>query len=342
MPIFLAMDEVTTDAQSPNGGNGLSTLRYLVSLLVAGSIVSIALSTQLDGIIAGAAWPVSIGAAVVIGLPVALLMRRWGWRRFYHAIGVGLVLGFIPWGLLSWPNWREMMWPGVAGAGAGMIAWVALRLQTVPLRFLPPKATPFAALGLATATLVLGLATTYGTAVFIFGPPASPESGRTVAAFEVPLPSARDRQQFLDLLQRTAAAEGLHVDAATPVELEGMAGASPATARTIDAAVWRGKKDNYLEASVNDMMQPGFAWITFSRGEDPALAQRFRERVMREAMEQWPGTLSLPIMPTGAIPLRTDLEATPNGYRVKPSAASRYVVSPSGSSIAPEGVSIVR
>jgi hypothetical protein len=45
---------------------------------------------------------------------------------------------------------------------------------------------------------------------------------------------------------------------------------------------------------------------------------------MREIMLRWPGTLSLPIMPTGAIPLPRDLVRTPNGYIVDPSEAHKY------------------
>jgi len=37
---------------------------------------------------------------------------------------------------------------------------------------------------------------------------------------------------------------------------------------------------------------------------------------MREIMQRWPCTLSLPIMPTGAIPLHGDLVRTSNGYMV--------------------------
>lgn len=45
---------------------------------------------------------------------------------------------------------------------------------------------------------------------------------------------------------------------------------------------------------------------------------------MRQIMLRWPHTLSLPIMPTGAIPLHRDLIRTPNGCVVKPSEAHRY------------------
>jgi len=70
----------------------------------------------------------------------------------------------------------------------------------------------------------------------------------------------------------------------------------------------------------------GQAWITFSKGEDPKIATKFRDRVMREIVGRWPDTLSLPIMPTGAIPLYGDLIRTPKGYVVAPSAAFKYTV----------------
>ncbi len=40
-----------------------------------------------------------------------------------------------------------------------------------------------------------------------------PESAETVAAFEVPLPTENDRNEFLTVLQSAAKTEGMHVDA---------------------------------------------------------------------------------------------------------------------------------
>jgi len=45
---------------------------------------------------------------------------------------------------------------------------------------------------------------------------------------------------------------------------------------------------------------------------------------MREIMLRWPDTVSLPIIPNGAIPLRGDLIQTQNGYIINPSAAHQY------------------
>ena len=152
-----------------------------------------------------------------------------------------------------------------------------------------------------------------------------PESARTTAAFEVPLPSEADREQFLAILRAVAAPEGMHVDAESKQDLENAARASPLLEMTINAAVWRGANDDEVIASAMDHHDHlGQVWVLFSRGEDPALSSRFRERAMRAIRLRWPNTLSLPIMPTGAIPLHADLVRTPTGYVVKPSEAQRY------------------
>ena len=154
---------------------------------------------------------------------------------------------------------------------------------------------------------------------------AQPESARTVAAFEVPLPSEADRSQLLSVLRAAAEAEGMHVDAASSNELENMAKAIPGAKMTINAAVWRGSNDREVVASAMDQHDHlGQVWIMFSRGRDPTLTSRFRESAMREITLRWPGTLPLPIMPTGAIPLHRDLVRTPNGYMVNPSEAHKY------------------
>lgn len=72
----------------------------------------------------------------------------------------------------------------------------------------------------------------------------------------------------------------------------------------------------------------GQVWVMFLRGEDPPLATRFRDRVMREIMVRWPETLSLPITANGRIPLHGDLVRTAEGYVVNPAAASRYAERP--------------
>jgi hypothetical protein len=154
---------------------------------------------------------------------------------------------------------------------------------------------------------------------------SQPESLRTVAAFEVPLPTEADRSEFLSVLRTAAVAEGMHVDAASNHELESEAKVSPDFEMTLKAAVWRGPNDDEPIASAMDHHDHlRLVWITFFRGEDPELASQFRESAMHEIMIRWPGTLALPIMPTGAIPLPRDLVRTPGGYAVNPAEAHKY------------------
>jgi hypothetical protein len=152
-----------------------------------------------------------------------------------------------------------------------------------------------------------------------------PESIKTVAAFEVPLQSKADREEFLSVLRAAAQVEGMHVDAESDTDLGSEATVSPNFKMTMKAAVWRGSNDEEAVASAMDQFDHlGQVWLMFSRGKDPAMATRFRERAMHDIMLHWPGTLSLPIMPTGAIPLHSDLIRTPTGYIVNPSEADKY------------------
>ena len=154
---------------------------------------------------------------------------------------------------------------------------------------------------------------------------AQPESGKTVAAYEVPLQTEQDRAEFLSIISAVARAEGLHVDSATQQELQRTAEIIPTAEMSVHAAVWRGSTDNDSEAVIMDQHDHlGQVWIMFARGENPQLATRFRERAMQQVTARWPATLSLPIMPNGAIPLHADLIRTPDGYIVDPSAASKY------------------
>jgi hypothetical protein len=155
---------------------------------------------------------------------------------------------------------------------------------------------------------------------------SQPDSIRIVAAFEVPLPTPVEREAFLTLLRREAEVHGFHVDAATKGELQSLSEVSP---MTMNAAIWRGKNDDESVAAAMDFRDHlGRIWITFDKGEDPPRFAKFREGLMRKVVRRWPQTLSLPIMPTGAIPLASDLVRTPSGYAVNPSAEGKYQASP--------------
>ena len=158
-----------------------------------------------------------------------------------------------------------------------------------------------------------------------------PDSEKTVAAFEVPLRSEGDRTQFISILRAEAEADGMQVDVESEQELAQATKVNPLFAKTINLAIWRGANEDELVASAMDEYDHlGQVWISFSRGKDPQLATKFRESAMRQIMLRWPDTLTLPIMPTGVIPLHRDLIWTPNGYKVNPSEAHKYELEGAG------------
>ena len=68
-------------------------------------------------------------------------------------------------------------------------------------------------------------------------PAEQPKWAETVAAYEIPLPSAQAKAQFIQVLNREAARSGYHVDATSQDELRSLAKVSPIK---FNAAVWRG------------------------------------------------------------------------------------------------------
>ncbi len=148
-----------------------------------------------------------------------------------------------------------------------------------------------------------------------------PESARTVAAFEVPLPTPTDKQSFLTIVREEASRVGYHLDAATPDELRHLSEVSPIT---MNAAVWRGNDEESVASAMDLPDSLGLVWFSFSQGSEPERVALFRDRVMRRISARWPETTRLPIMPTGAIPLRRDLVRTPSGYGVNPREKAKY------------------
>jgi hypothetical protein len=147
------------------------------------------------------------------------------------------------------------------------------------------------------------------------GPVAQPESNRTVAAYEVTLRSQDVYRQFLSILDEAAQSQGYHLD-----HRDG-GGVEPFT---INASIWRGDDEESMAHAMDFEDRVGRVWITFPLGEDPVRSEHFRRALMAQIEDSWPMTASLPIMPTGAIPLTHDLVLTQDGYQVRESAASRY------------------
>lgn len=149
-----------------------------------------------------------------------------------------------------------------------------------------------------------------------------PESAQTVAALEVPLPTTTDKQEFLEVLREVAEAHGYHVDAASNDELQHLSEVSPIS---FNASVWRGDDEESMASAKDFRDHIGRVWISFPKGEDPQRSTQFRQALISEIRKLWPDTASLPIMPSGAIPLARDLVRTSSGYEVKPSEAQKYL-----------------
>lgn len=241
-------------------------------------------------------------------LALSILHPEW----FLPWVSAGIIMLGVPMGMLSAFIALPMMLLARNRAAANPTVWT--RFHRLPFFF-----------GAATfvVTVIAGIWLVSNN--LRRGEAGQPESMKTVAAFEVPLQSKADREEFLSVLRAAAEVEGMHVDAESDTDLVSEATVSPNFQMTMKAAVWRGSNDDEAVASAMDQFDHlGQVWLMFSRGEDPAMATRFRERAMHDIMLLWPGTLSLPIMPTGAIPLHRDLIRTPTGYIVNPSEAHKY------------------
>lgn len=75
---------------------------------------------------------------------------------------------------------------------------------------------------------------------------SQPESGRTVAAYDVPLPTAQDRKDFIRILDSEARTAGFHLDAASDENLEQLS-ISP---MTVNAAIWRGDDEELVASAM--------------------------------------------------------------------------------------------
>lgn len=176
----------------------------------------------------------------------------------------------------------------------------------------------------ATAALLLVISLPIGCARACQPVPQA-ESAKLVAAFEVPLTTAVDRDDFLTILKAEASFEGLDLNIETAEEMERWAEMRLELSKSIEATVYRGGDIRQSEARVSDQSHLGHAWISFERGADPSLARRFRERLMSRIVERWPGTLSVPVAQTGSLPLREDLRQSDHGYEIDPSRLAGYI-----------------
>jgi hypothetical protein len=171
-----------------------------------------------------------------------------------------------------------------------------------------------------------------GCAGAFFFPRPQPTSLKTVAALEVPLRTSEDHADLLAMLQRVARQQGLHVDDGTMQWIRFRRSASSnepdfandILTKTIYAAVYRGSDDSDMEIFVDDGGRLGRAWLTFIRGERPDLAAGTRAQLIAEIKRRWPDARSIPVMPSGALSLATDLTWTGASYVVKPDRLASY------------------
>ncbi len=212
---------------------------------------------------------------------------------------------------------------GVATLAGTLLVWLVWRLARG--RRLLSQGPDSSRFPLGTAVAVLLAISLPAGCILASRPVPQPASLRTVAAFEVPLASAEDRADFLAIVSSEAQEQGLEVDAETPAEMERWFEMSPDLRATIHATVYRDGDRRQTEADVSDRYHLGHVWISFAQGKDPALAQRFRDRVMSRIVERWPETLSVPVAETGALPHRKDLIRGEGGYEIDPAKMAGYI-----------------
>lgn len=120
----------------------------------------------------------------------------------------------------------------------------------------------------------------------------------SVAALEVPLSTARDREDFTSLLRRDATAHGFHVDVATPKEIELPNGFSPNSLKATvwRGVAWRGVDEEVVACAMDGADHFGRVWISFERGSDPKSFTTFPTALWPLLVKRWPDARRLPIM----------------------------------------------
>lgn len=154
---------------------------------------------------------------------------------------------------------------------------------------------------------------------------------------EVLTPTGDDQADLIALLRQAAPKHGFHVDdgSAQWRDFASQGKDLPPPARkTLYAGVWSGKDDDDFIAMADDGGHNGRSWITVYTGKHGAAARRFWVDLKAQLIRRWPAARSIPILPSGALPLSEDLQLTPRGYRINRSAAANYGLAPSSPLIA--------
>jgi hypothetical protein len=154
---------------------------------------------------------------------------------------------------------------------------------------------------------------------------------RVTSAIEVPLQSPADDADLIGILRRFAAANGMHVDDVSQKWRDFQRDANPPaqTRMSIYVGMWRGSEDHDLEASIEDMGHLRRAWLAFyDDGGKEGLPASARSTILAQIKKRWPDATSLPVLPSGGLPLASDLRHTEDGYKIAPDAAQRYNIPP--------------
>jgi hypothetical protein len=157
--------------------------------------------------------------------------------------------------------------------------------------------------------------------VWVLQPVDQPASLRVVRAIEIPIRSDADRQDLKDIMKRHGDKTGLYfVDTS-----ESWRNAPTGFRKTLYFALDRPTKQREeWEVEAYDDGEGTDPWIIFFYGVDPASAKASRDVLVSVLRERFSDMLEVPVMPSGALPLRQDLVRTPAGYEVRPDRAEAY------------------
>jgi hypothetical protein len=153
-----------------------------------------------------------------------------------------------------------------------------------------------------------------------------------VEAVEIPQePGAAG--DLTEILQTTATRDGLffqdasaHMDAATNHAL------------TSSMIIYRplGRDREWPEIQVH-AEHGGPLWVLFLEAADQdhlGATSRTRDNVLADLRRRWPGLRKVPILPHGGVPLRDDLQLTPDGYKLAREKAKAYELPPNSPLVA--------
>ena len=148
-------------------------------------------------------------------------------------------------------------------------------------------------------------------------------SETSTAAIEVKLAFPQDRIALLDILRQSSSSHGLDAIEGSGAWREMMTHSPDAhpnaiLQKTIYVALWRGHKDDDLEALVDDGGHMGRPWVIFYDGQHVDLSRRFRTDLISSLRKRWPSAIYIPVDRGGGLPSLKQVE----GDGVQPSKAA--------------------